>query len=112
MKQIATALALSTLSLTSACGDTKRIAEHLPTPVERLICERGGTRPALPSEHAIDWGTVTSVPAAKLEHEKFVSVLRTREGLVAGYLLKIEGALFTCWNNMEWRREYERGISG
>lgn len=110
MKRIATALALSTLCLTSACGDTKRIAEALPTPPERLICERGGTRPTLPPEHAIDWSKVQTVAAAKLEHEKFVAVLRTREGLVAGYVLRIEGVLFTCWNNMQWRRDYEAGL--
>lgn len=112
MKHLATALALSTLSLAvSSCGEPKRIAEHLPTPPERLICERTGTRPTLPPEHAIDWSKVATVPMAQLEHEKFVAVLRTREGLVAGYVLKLEGALFTCWNNMEWRRQYEADLA-
>lgn len=97
------------LALT-ACGTTKRVVEHLPTPPERLICERAGTRPTLPQEHAIDWALVRTVPAAKIEHEKFVSVLRTREGLVAGYILKIEGELFRCFNNAQWRREFEVGI--
>lgn len=96
----------------AACGDTKRVVEHLPTPPERLICERAGTRPTLPPEHAIDWAQVRTVAAAKVEHEKFVSVLRTREGLVAGYILKLEGELFRCFNNMQWRREYEAGLAG
>lgn len=111
MQPLGTALALSTLCLAvSACGDTKRVVEALPTPPERLICEQAGTRPAVPPEHAIDWAQVRTVDAAKLEHEKFVSVLRTREGLVAGYVLKLEGVNFTCWNNMEWRRQFEAGL--
>ena len=35
----------------AACGDTKRIAEQLPTPPERLVCERAGT--------AVSIGSVT-----------------------------------------------------
>lgn len=101
---------LAALTLT-ACSDTKRVVEHLPTPPERLICERAGTRPTLPPEHAIDWSQIRTVAAAKVEHEKFVAVLRTREGLVAGYILKLEGQLFQCFNNMQWRREYEAGLA-
>jgi hypothetical protein len=95
----------------SACGDTKRIAEQIPTPPERLVCERAGTRPTLPPEHQIDWSQVRTVAAAKVEHDQFVSVLRTREGLVAGYVLKLEGNLFQCFNNAQWRREFEAGIN-
>lgn len=112
MKLSATAVALSTLCLAaSGCGDTKRIAEQLPTPAERLVCERVGTRPTIPPEYAIDWSKVKTVEAAKVEHDKYVSVIRTREGIVAGYVLKLEGANFVCWNNMEWRRQYEAGIN-
>jgi hypothetical protein len=111
MKRSATALLLSTLFLTSACGGDRRVVESLPTPPERLICEQAGTRPTLPPEHAIDWSQVKTVAAAKLEHEKFVAVLRTREGLVAGYVLKLEGVNFTCWTNVEWRRQYEAGLA-
>ena len=96
----------------AGCGDTKRIAEHLPTPPERLICEPAGTRPTLPPEHQIDWSQVRTVPAAKIEHDKFVAVLRTREGMVAGYILRLEGKLFVCSNNAQWRRDYEAGIGG
>lgn len=106
------ALVLSTLCLAaSACSDTKRVVEYLPTPPERLICERTGTRPSIPPEHQIDWSQVKTVSAAKTEHQKFVDVVRTREGIVAGYILKLEGVNFTCWNNMQWRREYEAGLS-
>lgn len=108
----AACLTLLTLGVTlSACSTTKRVVELLPTPPERLICERAGTRPSLPAEHVIDWANVRTVPAAKLEHEKFVAVLRTREGLVAGYVLKLEGNLFQCFNNAQWRREYEAEIT-
>lgn len=111
MRHNAKALALSTLCLAvSACGGTKRIAEALPTPPERLICERTGARPAIPPEHLIDWNQVKTVPAAKIEHEKYVATVRTREGIVAGYVLKLEGVNFTCWNNVQWRREYEAGL--
>lgn len=113
MKPTGTALALSTLCLAvSACGEPKRIAVALPTPPVRLVCGQAGTRPAVPPEYAIDWAHVLTVPQAKLEHEKFVGVLRTREGIVAGYILKLEGVNFTCWNNVEWRRQYEAGLSG
>jgi hypothetical protein len=95
----------------TACGDTKRVVESLPTPPERLVCERAGTRPTIPPEHAIDWSQVRTVDQAKVEHGKYVASIRTREGIVAGYVLKLEGNLFTCWNNMEWRRQFEAGVS-
>lgn len=95
----------------AGCADTKRIAEALPTPPERLICEPAGTRPTVPPEYVIDWNQVRTIAQAKAEHEKFVAVLRTREGIVAGYILKIENANFLCWSNMQWRRDYEAGLS-
>lgn len=103
-------LPLFALLALAACGTAKRVVDALPTPPERLICERAGTRPALPPEHGIDWANVRTVPAAKIEHEKFVAVLRTREGLVAGYVLKVESVLFNCWTNVQWRRDFEAGI--
>lgn len=100
---------VAALTLTG-CSEPKRIAEQLPTPPERLVCERGGTRPAVEPEYQIDWARVLTVPQARLEHEKFVGVLRLREGVIAGYILKLEGINFLCWNNMEWRRQYEAGL--
>jgi hypothetical protein len=112
------ALALSTLCLAvSACETTKRVVEHLPTPPERLVCERAGTRPTIPPEYQIDWLTVEQAPTVKLAVErakaevaKLIATVRTREGIVAGYVLKLEGVNFVCWNNAEWRRQYEAGI--
>lgn len=105
------AVLLPLMILLTACGETKRIAEHLPTPRERLICERAGTRPTIPPEHQIDWSQIRTVPAAKIEHDKYVATVRTREGIVAGYVLKLEGELWRCWTNMQWRRDYEAGLS-
>lgn len=95
----------------AACGEPKRVVESLPTPPERLICEPAGTRPAVPAEYVIDWTKIRTVAQAKSEHEKFVATLRTREGIVAGYIVKIEGKLFTCWTNAQWRRDYEAGLA-
>jgi hypothetical protein len=96
----------------AGCADTKRVVEHLPTPPERLVCEPAGTRPTVPPEYQIQWQEVQTVAQAKAEHEKFIAVLRTREGIVAGYILSLEGKLFVCRNNMIWRRDYEAGIGG
>lgn len=112
MRQFATIAALSTLCLTSACGETvKRTASFIPTPPERLVCEQTGTRPALPPEFVIDWAHVTTVAQAKIEHEGYVRSVRNREGVVVAYVLKIEGALFRCANNAQWRREFEADLA-
>lgn len=111
MKQLMKVAALSMFCLAlSACGEPKHIVTAIPTPPERLVCEARGTRPAIPPEYVIDWGSVTSVAQARAEHEKFVATLRTREGVTAGYILQIEDKLFICWNNMQWRREFEAGL--
>ena len=119
MKRIVTALVLSTLCLaTSACDNTKRVAEHLPTPKERLVCELAGTRPDLPPEYQIDWARVAAqrtvalaVAEAKKEVAHLIATIRGRENIVAGYILRVEGRLFVCWTNMEWRKQYEAGIA-
>lgn len=119
MKRNALAAALLTSCLAvSACGHKPEvIAEHIPTPPERLVCEAGGTRPTVPPEYQINWGTVASAPSvpvaverAKAEVGKLMATIRTREGVVAGYVVMIEGKLFTCRNNMVWRRDFEAGL--
>lgn len=104
-------LVISLALALGACGETKRVAEFIPTPPERLVCEQAGSRPAIPSETVIDWSYVTSVAQAKIEHEGYVRSVRTREGVVAGYVLKVEGVNFVCWNNMQWRREFEADLA-
>lgn len=112
MKLSVTALALSTLCLAvSACGEQKYTAEFIPTPPQHLICEKAGTRPTIPAEYQIDWTHVATVAQAKAEHLKYVASIRNREGIVAAYVLKIEGINFVCWNNMQWRRDYEADLA-
>jgi len=105
--RMAAALLMCFLAV-SACGtDVKRVAEFIPTPPERLICEAAGPRPKAPPEYRIDWTHVTTVAQAHAEHDKFVAILRTSQGIIAGYILQIEGKLFTCFTNAQWRRDYE-----
>lgn len=117
MKLNRTAAALLTCSLAvSACNTTQRVVEPLrpdQTNPERFVCERTGTRPTIPPEFQIDWTPIElapNVPAAvalmreALAH--FVAVIRTREGIVAGYIVTLEGANFTCFNNMAWQRDF------
>lgn len=112
MRLSATALALSTLCLAvSACGEKKYTAEFIPTPPERLVCEPTATRPTIPHEYTIDWSKVTTVPQARSEFEKYRAVIYTRENVVAGYVLVIEGAHFVCFNNAQWRREFEAELA-
>lgn len=103
-------LALLTCCSLAAC-QTDKVVQHLPTPPERLICEAAGERPAIAPEHAIDWSRVVTIDQAKTEHLKYVASIRTREGVLVGYIMRIEGKLFTCHTNVEWRRSYERDLS-
>jgi hypothetical protein len=112
MKLSVTALALSTLCLAvSACGAQKYTAEFIPTPPAHLVCERTGTRPTIPPEYKIDWGHVTTVAQAHAEFDKYRATILTREGVVAGYVLKLEGANFLCFNNMQWRKDFEADLA-
>ena len=105
----ATALLLSTCFLAGSCGDTVRSVSALrpdQTNPERFICEPAGTRPQVPAEYVIDWSRVTTVPQAHAEHDAFVRLLRSREGVVAGYIVQLEGRHFVCFNNMAWQRDF------
>lgn len=108
-----TALALSTLCLAiplASCGE-KRTVQALPTPPERLVCSfPPGHRPPIPPELQIDWSHVTSVAQAKIEHEGYVRSIRAREGVITSYIVDIEGKLFECATNMQWRRDFEKGV--
>lgn len=114
MRRKKTALALSTLfSLTLAsCGEPKRVVLPLPTPPERLVCEPAPVnRPSVPPEYVIDWNKVTSVPQARTQHDAYVVSVRKREGIVAAYIVSLEGKLFICSNNAQWRRDFEKGAA-
>lgn len=103
-------LTLSAMSALSACH-TIRTADFLATPSDRLVCEVAGPRPTIPAEYVIDWSKVATVDQAHAEHDKYVAVIRSREGVVAAYVLQIEGQLFVCGNNMAWRRDYEAELA-
>lgn len=94
----------------SACH-TVRTADFLATPLDRLVCEAAGARPKIPAEYVIDWSKVATVDQAHAEHDKYVATIRSREGVVAGYIMSIEGKLFVCGNNMQWRRDYEAELA-
>jgi hypothetical protein len=98
-------LAVSALALT-AC-QPKRIVTALPIPPERTDCQAAtGKRPTLPPEFKIDWTTIATVDQAKAAHDNFINVIRGREGIVATYVLDLEGQLFQCSNDAAWVRDW------
>jgi hypothetical protein len=94
----------------SACKAV-HTADFIATPADRLVCEAAGPRPKIPPEYAIDWSKVATVPQAKAEHDKYVASIHARDGIAAAYILSIEGKLFVCSNNAQWRREYEAELT-
>jgi hypothetical protein len=119
MRQFRKAAALwtcfSALAL-SGCGEPKRVVTNIAPPSERLQCEAAGARPAIAPEYKVDWTAALGAPNVKqavaqamAEHAKFVASIRTREGLIAGYIVKIEGQLFVCSNNAAWLRDWYAG---
>lgn len=101
------AAALSTCCLIlTASSCEKRVVTNLAPPSERLQCAPVGSRPKIPAEYVIDWSKVTTVAQAHSEHDAYVRSIRTREGVVAGYIVEIEGKLFACSNNAAWLREW------
>lgn len=108
MKLLPLALALSTLCLT-ACETTRVVAPVKP-PAERIDCREIGTRPAIPAEYVIDWAKVTTVAQARSEHEAFVRSVRTREGIVAGHVVEVEGRLFACSTDAAWLRDFFKAL--
>lgn len=104
MKRSLLGLALLTFSL-AACVK-QPVAVPLKPPAERLVCAPAGARPSVPAEYVIDWNAVTTVAQARIEHDAFVRVLRSREGIITGYLVAIEGKLFACSTNAAWLRDF------
>ncbi len=43
---------------------------------------------------------------ARSEHDAYVRSIRTREGIVAGYVVDLEGKHFVCFNNAAWQRDF------
>ena len=103
-------LPLALLAL-SACTTTKRVAVALQPPTERLQCVSAGTRPIIPPEAVIDWSKVLTVPQSHSEHDRFVASVRTREGVVAKYVLDTESKLFLCASNAQWMKDWYAGMA-
>lgn len=107
------ALTLSmSCSLLAGC-QTERIASAVRPDLDhpdRLVCETAGERPPLPSAYVIDWPHVTTVEQAKAEHEIYVRSVLARNGVLAAYIVEIEGKLFTCSNNAQFWRDYWSGL--
>lgn len=104
-------LFIAAAALALAACKTVHTADFLATPADRLVCEAAGQRPSIPPEYAIDWSKVATVAQAHAEHDKYVAVIHDREGIVAAYVLQIEGKLFVCSTNMQWRRDYEAELA-
>lgn len=79
-------------------------------PIEKLTCDALATRPQIPPEYQIDWSKVVTVEAARGEHDAFVRTLRTREGLIAGHIVQIEGNWFSCWSTVKWHADYNGAL--
>lgn len=100
---------LTACSLAIASCDKPRIETPKP-PASKLVCEPLPARPALPAEYKIDWSKVNTVDEARAEHERFVATLRDREGRVAGYIVSIEGAWFSCSSNLSFVRTFTEAL--
>lgn len=108
MKRLLMGVALSTFCLATASCNTTRVAVPLKPDADRMDCVavEPGQRPAIPPEYVIDWTKVTTVAQARSEHEAFVRTVRTREGVVAAYVVDIEGRLFLCASDDAWLRDF------
>lgn len=95
------------LNLSACSNPPVRIAKP---PAEKLTCEALADRPQIPTEYAIDWSAVTTVEAARGEHDAFVRTLRTREGLIAGHIVQIEANWFSCWSTVKWHADYNAAL--
>jgi hypothetical protein len=108
MRPYSMAAALLTSCLAVSACEPKRIVTALPIPAERTDCQAAtGKRPQLNPEYVIDWSKVQTATHAKIEHDRFVSVIRGRENTVANYVLEVEGMLHQCSLDAAWIREVQ-----
>ena len=108
MKLSMLAAALSTFCL-AAC-ETTRIMVPVAPPADRIDCRELDGRPRIPAEYVIDWSRVVTVEQAQAEHRAFVTSVRAREGVAAGYIVELEGALFACASDDAWLRDLYDGV--
>lgn len=105
------ALPLMCFSALTAGSCEKRVVTSIPIPPERMDCAKVSKRPKLPPELTIDWTQISSVLAAQEAHKAYVARIRTREGIVTGYILEVEGELFACSNDAAWLRDWQKGLT-
>lgn len=103
------ALLMCCLALSGASCE-KRVQVPLPIPPERMDCQTI-SRPTVPPEYLIDWTKVQTVEQAHAEHDAFVTQLRKREGIVAVYIVQLEGSLFACADDASWLKDYTSRLS-
>lgn len=118
---IACSVLLGVAVTASGCATTKRATVALRPDVEHpqwFVCEPAGTRPKIAAEYQIDWGAVAAAPdvphaveAAKAEVGKLIATISTREGVVAGYVLDLEGKHFVCVNNIRTQLDFWNGLA-
>jgi len=94
MQRLLMAVVLSTSCLAISACQPKRIVTALPIPPERMDCKAAGARPTIP-------------PEATGSHDAFVKSVRAREGVIASYIIEIEGKLFDCASDAQWLREWQ-----
>jgi hypothetical protein len=108
MKRLLLGVALSTFCLAGAACNTTRVAVPIKPDADRMDCVAvvAADRPAIPPEYVIDWSKVLTVAQARTEHDAFVRTVRTREGVVSGYIVDVEGRLFACSSDAAWLRDF------
>lgn len=104
-------LAVLPLMFCLAACETARIMVPVAPPADRIDCaELVEGRPRIPAEHVIDWTRVVTVEQARAQHQAFVTSVRAREGIAAGYIVELEGRVFACASDAAWLRDVYREL--
>lgn len=115
MRQSRMVAALLMSCLAVSCATAPVLAPIRPdqTNPERFLCAAAGARPTIPPEAVVNLDAALAAPTvaqaieiARAQVAAYVASVRQREGVVAHYVLQIEGQLFDCSNNMTWQREF------
>ena len=103
-------LALALLMSCSACAPTRVVVPLKPDP-ERLDCVELAGRPTIPAEYVVDWTRIRAGgDAARDEVTRLIASVRSREGIVVGYVVQLEERVFACSNDATWLRDFYRPL--
>lgn len=95
------ALLTATPILLTAChGETINVGPP-PPPADRLVCE------ALPAKP--DLTPLTAITLADGRRVYLKSEVDARDSMIARYIVAVEGAWFSCSNQLAWNRDYYAG---